>query len=188
MQNQPKIPAVAPRTINTPDKSPASASEEGFQKFYSTFESLLSRLSAPLAFAGLPLISEESSSTPSNVAHVESSPKSRTSIATRHGAAEPDLTKFISRAALRASALPAPGSDSFYVVPATGHTVSYANILSFAEKEKRRLAATLHSDNPDLFDDPANDDFVDARETLMPTSGQKAHTEWKKSQRGEGIG
>ncbi|KFY30511.1 hypothetical protein V493_01860 [Pseudogymnoascus sp. VKM F-4281 (FW-2241)] len=38
---------------------PPSDTDDGFTRFYSTFEGLLSKLSAPLAFAGLPLITEE---------------------------------------------------------------------------------------------------------------------------------
>ncbi|UKZ60008.1 uncharacterized protein TrAtP1_001296 [Trichoderma atroviride] len=53
-------------------------------------------------------------------------------------------------------------ADSFYVVPSTGHTMSYANILSYAEKEKRRLEASIHGDL--LPHDDDDDDFVDARE------------------------
>jgi len=60
-------------------------------------------------------------------------------------------------------------SDSFYVVPTSGHTMSYANILTYAEKEKRRLEASAHSDlAPPAEED--EDDFVDARETLVPLS------------------
>ncbi len=41
-----------------PDSSAAS-SDEGFSRFYSAFGSIINKISAPLAFAGLPLISEE---------------------------------------------------------------------------------------------------------------------------------
>ena len=146
-----------------------SPSEEGFHRFYSTVESLLSKLSAPLAYAGLPLISEEPSTTPEAAKPKETTQKLKYQ-SNRSTTGEPDLTKFISRAALRASAHPAQGGDSFYVVPTTGHTVSYANILSFAEKEKRRMAASMHSTDPGLFDDPDHEDFVDAHETPMPPS------------------
>lgn len=142
------------------EQLPTTAAEEGFQRFYSTVESLLSKISAPLAFAGLPLIAEESSSesTPS------SPPKPSTVANTRHPPAqitthsttappEVDLSKYISRAALRATA-GHPASDSFYVVPKTGGTVSYASILTFAEKEKRRMAAELHARDPGMFEDP----------------------------------
>ncbi|CAI4216954.1 unnamed protein product [Parascedosporium putredinis] len=60
-------------------------------------------------------------------------------------------------------------NDSFYVVPTTGHTMSYANILTFAEKEKRRMEASLHGSSADTVGDE-DDDFVDARETPMPLS------------------
>ena len=59
--------------------------------------------------------------------------------------------------------------DSFYVVPKTGHTMSYANILSFAEKEKRRLGSSAHGSLVDVAEDE-DDDFVDARETPVPLS------------------
>jgi hypothetical protein len=157
------------RTSAVGEPAAPSASEEGFHRFYSTVENLLSKLSAPLAYAGLPLITEEPSTPPEPAKTRETSQKSKYS-SNRSTTGEPDLTKFISRAALRASAHPAQGGDSFYVVPATGHTVSYANILSFAEKEKRRMAASMHSADPGLFDDPDHEDFVDAHETPMPPS------------------
>ncbi|KFX97719.1 hypothetical protein V490_02667, partial [Pseudogymnoascus sp. VKM F-3557] len=133
----------------------------GFTRFYSTFEGLLSKLSAPLAFAGLPLIAEEPAAQPAK-------PPSRPSTS---ASATPDLSKYISRAALRASASnPGAAADSFYVVPATGGTASYASILSFAEKEKRRLADLRPASS---FDD---DDFVDAREHPSPPSPTKSRS------------
>lgn len=48
--------------------------------------------------------------------------------------------------------------------------MSYAHILSFEAKEKRRLANSMHGENPDLFADPEEDEYVDARETPMPAS------------------
>lgn len=162
--------AATTRTSAVAEQAQTTAAEEGFQRFYSTVENLLSKLSAPLAFAGLPLISEETATPPEAMKTKESLQKSKIT-SNNPAAVEPDLTKFISRAALRASsAHPNPGSDSFYVVPKTGHTATYANILSFAEKEKRRMAASLHSADPELFDDPDQDEFVDARETPMPRS------------------
>jgi regulator of replication initiation timing len=167
--NQPKADArvTTTRASAVAKQEPPSTIEDGFHGFYSTFENLLSKLSAPLAFAGLPLVAEEPPTT--STATGTPTLKSRSSTNTRP-TTEPDLTKYISRAALRASAHPAPGNESFYVVPSTGHTVSYAGILSFAEKEKRRMAASIHAENPDLFDDPDDDDFVDAHETPEPPS------------------
>ncbi|KAN0106068.1 hypothetical protein V8E51_008944 [Hyaloscypha variabilis] len=147
----------------------STPTDEGFSRFYNTFENILSKLSAPLAFAGLPLIAEEG---PAPSAPEPTSSKKRPSGSKERTGSDPDLTKYISRAALRASARDGhSGNDSFYVVPTTGHTVSYAQIMSFDQKEKRRLAASIHSENPELFSDPnEEEDFVDARETPMPTS------------------
>ncbi|ESZ94474.1 hypothetical protein SBOR_5122 [Sclerotinia borealis F-4128] len=154
-------------------KSPrAIAHDEGFSKFYSAFNSVVYKLSAPLAFAGLPLFSETDLTSMIQEVPSTTSRKSKPPSRERMPTEEPDLTKYISKAALRASARDGhSGNDSFYVVPTTGHTVSYAHILSFAEKEKRRLAASMHSADPDLFPDPNDEeDFVDARETPMPNS------------------
>jgi hypothetical protein len=143
-------------------KNKTAPSEEPFQRFYSTFEGLISKISAPLAFAGLPLGSE--TSTQSDSARRKSSADTKVD---RHQATsdrigqftEPDVSKIFSRAALRAirdSNGNGAGNtaESFYVVPTTGGTVSYAGILTRAEKEARRNSL-----------DEADDDFVDARET-----------------------
>ncbi|PVH74782.1 hypothetical protein DL98DRAFT_19690 [Cadophora sp. DSE1049] len=167
---------VPPAVINTKKvETPTAVAEastsndEGFSRFYNTFENILSKLSAPLAFAGLPLISEEGQAqAPAEIAKgVKQRPKSR-----ERTGSDPDLTKFISRAALRASARDGQsGNDSFYVVPTGGGTIPYAAIVSYEQKEKRRMAASMHSENADLFADPnEEDDFVDARETPMPVS------------------
>lgn len=147
---------------STPSKGQTSTTEDSFQRFYSTFEGLISKISVPLSFAGLPLGTEDSSKT---------APASRKSPAEtkldRHHATsdrkstfqEPDVNRLFSRAALRSiHDMPGTGpgnpAESFYVVPTTGGTMSYAGILSRAEKEARRNS----------FED-GEDDFVDARET-----------------------
>lgn len=160
---------IATTKTSTVPEQASTSTDEGFSRFYNTFESILSKLSAPLAFAGLPLISEEG---PTPSAPEPTSSKKRSSGSKERTGSDPDLTKYISRAALRASARDGQsGNDSFYVVPTTGHTVSYAQIMSFDQKEKRRMAASIHSENPDVFSEPnEEDDFVDARETPMPTS------------------
>ncbi|RAL14420.1 uncharacterized protein BO97DRAFT_404334 [Aspergillus homomorphus CBS 101889] len=142
-------------------RSRTSMTEEPFQKFYSTFEGLISKISAPLAFAGLPLGSEASEAS----AHRKSAPDTRTdrynAMSDRsHHSADPDINKIFSKAALQAirdtSGTGPTGNpaESFYVVPTTGGTVSYAGILTRAEKEARRSS----------FDE-GDEDFVDARET-----------------------
>ncbi|ROT40620.1 hypothetical protein SODALDRAFT_321931 [Sodiomyces alkalinus F11] len=158
------------------------ASEDGYSRFYNTFGTLINRLSAPLAFAGLPLIAEESSTAtsqeqlsdpPTATAKATSSASSSSFSSSRrnkHKAppsiAEPDLSKIYSRATMRAiSANGGNPNESFYVVPTSGHTMSYANILSYADKEKRRLEASLHSGGDLSLIDEDEDDFVDARES-----------------------
>ncbi|KAL2176841.1 uncharacterized protein P884DRAFT_225041 [Thermothelomyces heterothallicus CBS 202.75] len=181
-------PVIQEDAVGEPPKSEPSKpapSEDGFSRFYSTFGSLINRLSAPLAFAGLPLISEEpapaSAPPPSEVPQK----KSRQ----RHSAssAEPDLSKIYSRATLRSLERDGHGAtdSSFYVVPTSGHTASYASILNHDSKEKRRIAASLHhtvddssrdkrngknndDDDDDDEDNEDDDDFVDARESQVP--------------------
>ncbi|OTA03184.1 hypothetical protein A9Z42_0036170 [Trichoderma parareesei] len=120
------------------DTASPTRDEGGYTRFYNTFGSLINKISAPLAFAGLPLIQEEPAA-PSAESAIYSKATMRALVRDGHTAA-----------------------DSFYVVPSTGHTMSYANILSYAEKEKRRLEASTHGDV--LPQDEDDDDFVDARE------------------------
>ncbi|GJC96822.1 hypothetical protein ColKHC_05648 [Colletotrichum higginsianum] len=109
-------------------------SDDGYSRFYSTFGNIIN----------------------------QPAPIKRNRLKSSAAPAEPDLSKIYSRATLRAISAHNP-NDSFYVVPTSGHTVSYANILNFADKEKRRLEASLHGGDSFLEDD--DDDFVDARES-----------------------
>lgn len=158
--------AASPR----PDAASAVVDDGGYTRFYNTFGSLINKISAPLAFAGLPLIQEESV-TPEQPETPETSPTKRSHLkASPSKILEPDLSKIYSRATMQALAREGHGpNDSFYVVPTTGHTMSYANILSFAEKEKRRLGASSHTEFLNVPEDD-DDDFVDAREAPAPLS------------------
>lgn len=146
-------------------------SEEGFSKFYNTFGSIINRLSAPLAFAGLPLITEETASASSPTAEIPVQKRSRAR-SIPPPSDEPELSRIYSKAALRAVYREGhSGTDSFYVVPTSGHTVSYANILNFDQKERRRaMAASVHGSQADAHEDHDDDDFVDARESQMSLS------------------
>ncbi|KAH8680980.1 hypothetical protein BX600DRAFT_8625 [Xylariales sp. PMI_506] len=149
----------------------APPSDESFSKFYSAFGSIINKISAPLAFAGLPLISEESIEEPAPT--IEPSVQQRRS---KHksplpASAEPDLGRIYSRATMRAISRDGQSAtDSFYVVPPSGHTASYASILSYADKEKRRMEASIHGDRPSTSEDLDEDDFVDAKESQAPGS------------------
>ncbi|PWY79123.1 hypothetical protein BO70DRAFT_362901 [Aspergillus heteromorphus CBS 117.55] len=141
----------------TRHKSRAPLTEEPFQKFYSTFEGLISKISAPLAFAGLPLGTDTSDSSSRKTA-ADTKTDRYNAVSDRANTSDPDIKKIFSRAALQAIKDTTGGTgstaESFYVVPTTGGTVSYAGILTRAEKEARRNS----------FED-GDEDFVDARET-----------------------
>lgn len=170
--SQPSAQSTRPPSIDeTAEDEPvgaSAASDEGFSKFYSTFGSIINRLSAPLAFAGLPLITEEADSpTPESLVQKRSRARS-----IPPPGDEPDLSKIYSKAALRAVYRDGhSGTDSFYVVPTSGHTVSYANILNFDQKEKRRaMAASVHGGQAGAHGDEDGEDFVDASESQMTLS------------------
>jgi len=157
-------------TTSTP--APAAATprphDDSFSKFYNSFESLFSKLSAPLAFAGLPLTAEQA------VAASEQA-SSKTEKTRARASDDPDLTRIYSTAALRAireDAGPSFGpQESFYLVPPTGGTVSYAGILTGG----RGAGHDAHSHGrnaahvPETIDEDA-DEFVDARENFGPPS------------------
>lgn len=164
---------ASPRT----DAHPPANEDAGYARFYNTFGSLINKISAPLAFAGLPLIQEESTVLPEQAEPADTrtrtpSPSSKRKAARPPSSVtlEPDLSKIYSRATMRALAREGhSASDSFYVVPTSGHTMSYANILTYAEKEKRRLEASAHGELAGPAEDD-EDDFVDARESPVPPS------------------
>ncbi|KAJ6007644.1 hypothetical protein N7540_011620 [Penicillium herquei] len=157
-----QIAPAEPAESSQSKAKPAGSTDETFQRFYSTFEGLISRISAPLSFAGLPLGADDSAKT--NLTSRKSSAETKVDRhhATSdqgHASPEPDVSRLFSRAALRSirdtpGTIPANGTESFYVVPTTGGTMSYAGILTRAEKEARRNSL-----------DDGEDDFVDARET-----------------------
>ncbi|KAH8702464.1 hypothetical protein BGW36DRAFT_117355 [Talaromyces proteolyticus] len=165
-------PSISPTEITSRQVIPAdaydaqsskgrfAAVDEPFQRFYSTFEGLISKISAPLAFAGLPLGADNSETTRQK-SSAETKLDRNNAISDRPSASvEGDINHLFSRAALRAvrdanGGMPSNAAESFYVVPTTGGTVSYAGILSRAEKEARRNS----------MDDGGDEDFVDARET-----------------------
>lgn len=142
----------------------ASADDSGYSRFYNTFGSLINKISTPLALAGLPLIQEESTTSQTTaspeIPSPKPSPKQPKSRPPLAAVVEPDLSKIYSKATMRAiSGDSHSAADSFYVVPTSGHTVSYARILSYSEKEKQRQETPLAGGADD--DD---DDFVDARD------------------------
>lgn len=170
--NEPSLPAK-PTAGNVPSSSKQTTSagnnEDAFERFYAGFGGLLSKLSAPLAFAGLPL-------TPEVPAPVPETKSSRTS--TRAVTSSiPDIGKFISKAALRAVKEDNPGfggvQDSFFVVPSTGGTAPYANIHRMREDRDEEMKL---------------DEFVDAREAPQSTSPKASRrTTYESGKTGKSI-
>jgi hypothetical protein len=151
-------PTVAPRS---PTATPgATNNNDAFQQFFNSFETVFHKLSAPLAFAGLPLIPEQAPDEPD-----KSTKKGGRSGSTR-ATAEPDLTKIFSEPTLRAlreDVGPAFGShESFYVVPPSGGTRSYAAIVRGGTNDDNE------DDEEEDDDDEIGSDaeFVDARESM----------------------
>lgn len=142
-------------TISTADgvKADPTASDAPFQQFYSTFETLMNKLSAPLAFAGLPLTTQPAATTTTTTT-VTKTPKTNAPVpATQPLDASMNYSTMISRAALRAVSRNDKSSpygnpaESFYVVPTTGGTTSYAEIMTRADREashhRRNTSSTL---------------------------------------------
>lgn len=164
----------------THQQTPSSAADEPFQKFYSTFEGLISKISAPLAFAGLPLGLED----PFKASSTNRKSSADTKVDRHHATlnrigppSEPDVNRIFSPAALRSirdttGANTGNPAESFYVVPTTGGTMSYAGILTRAEKENRRNSL-----------EEGDDDFVDARETPSSPEMRQSTASAKRARR-----
>lgn len=162
-----RVKSAAPASPRT-ESAPAVVDDGGYTRFYNTFGSIMNKISAPLAFAGLPLIQEESSVS-EELESPQTSPKRTRVRSSPTSSIDQDLSKIYSKATMRALVREGHNAhESFYVVPTSGHTMSYANILSYAEKEKRRLEASGHGSLEGQDED--DEDFVDARETLVPLS------------------
>lgn len=174
-------PSALPSADTEPKPKESIASttlrnDEPFQRFYATFENLFSKLSAPLAFAGLPLNIDEPHPSPASKAPSILS----TSKPEERATADPDFTKIYSKAALRAvreehggpgSGGPFGGAESFYVVPTTGGTISYADILARAQQEAiRHNGNNTNETSTNVNEEHLDDEFVDARETPQPAS------------------
>ena len=145
------------------------SSDDSFQRFYSNIRERISSLPSYLAFAGLPLSpsSESSNGTPPTN-HSIKAPTDRTSASAR-ASTESNINSIFSRAALRAvkddNSNGFGGAESFYVVPSTGGTVSYASILG---REDSGQGMRLSSGSAGEGD--GSDEFVDALEKPQPNS------------------
>lgn len=158
-----------PESVGMNTKPEATLSDAPFQQFYNKFEGLLSTLTAPLAFASLPLTQATSKeANPTNTSPAPQSSKPRTSKAAPPSP-NPDYSSLISSAALRAVRDNNPvfkPHESFIHVPASGGTMSYADITAQAyidrQVSRQEHAHTRHSSTTSM------DDFVDASSQILP--------------------
>ncbi|KAL2050479.1 hypothetical protein ABVK25_009313 [Lepraria finkii] len=162
--SHPTPPTKQPNPTPEPTQPESLKSDDPFQRFYSTFESLFSKLSAPLAFAGLPLTTDDPPA-PEKPASTKKPSKSEELVTT-----EPDYSRHFSKAALRAVREESGGNnlgaaESFYVVPTTGGMMPYASILA-----RGGHFSGLERDGTGTSEDL--EEFVDARETPGPPSPQ----------------
>ncbi|CAD0109804.1 unnamed protein product [Aureobasidium uvarum] len=162
--NPRKTPSLAPsnatsttsvdrRAPHIPASSAQSKDQDdGFSRFYSNWTTgPLSRLSSMLAFTALPLTDTPEPDSPTSSRHQKTSARASN---------DPDVRSLISPAALNALQQHGhigPG-ESFYVIPTSGGTASYANIVTREQRYARRQHLSNISE-----DDPA--EFVDAQET-----------------------
>jgi hypothetical protein len=160
----------------SPKPTPAPA-EDNFRRFYSAFGGVISAISAPLAFTSLPLnptapapVSEppkenQTSKTKSRNQSPEASRTVKSSI--------PDLAALISQPALRAlredGAPPLGPNESFYLVPTSGGTVTYASVLRDPNAHLNPIEEGSGS-----MRGSSHEEFVDARESVGPPSPTKA--------------
>ena len=142
--------SASPTGVMEDFKPHAENQDAAFQRFYNSFEGLFSKLSAPLAFAGLPLGQIQQPQPSEKLLPDTQQPATSSE--------SPDLQKIYSKAALKAikdgNERNAEFNDSFYVVPNTGGTVSYARMLS---KEERRAREEVNTGGQDDQQDTRNE-------------------------------
>ncbi|EUC36364.1 hypothetical protein COCCADRAFT_88239 [Bipolaris zeicola 26-R-13] len=178
-------------TANDSLKHPAPASpspqrsspppDDNFRRFYNAFGGIISAISAPLAFTSLPL--NPSASTPEPEPPREQDRAARTRSRNHSPEASrtvtssvPDLAALISKPALRAlredGAPPLGPNESFYLVPTTGGTVTYASVLR--DPNAPNLSANNQyntlDDGSGSLRGSSHEEFVDARENVGPPS------------------
>lgn len=169
-------------------QSTLSTTEDGFRRFYSAFGSVMSAITPPLAFTALPLTlssaTPEPDPPPKEAKHAKSKSRNHSPEATRTvKSSEPDLAALISKPALRAlredGSAPLGPNESFYLVPTSGGTVSYASILQNPNAphhphhaaQNPNLASIDEADNESSgLRGSSHEEFVDARETVGPPS------------------
>ncbi|KAH7374387.1 hypothetical protein BKA66DRAFT_551214 [Pyrenochaeta sp. MPI-SDFR-AT-0127] len=165
------------REKDTPPPPASPPPEDNFRRFYSAFGGVISAISAPLAFTSLPLNptaptpvpeppkEEKPSKTKSRAQSPEASRTVKSSV--------PDLAALISKPALRAlredGAPPLGPNESFYLVPTSGGTVTYASILRDPNAPNVAQLDPINEGSGSLKGS-SHEEFVDAREDVGPPS------------------
>ncbi|KAL0264684.1 hypothetical protein SLS55_000635 [Diplodia seriata] len=149
-----------------------TSTDEGFKRFFSTFETFYSALSAPLAFAGLPLMPEDSQEPdyekPTPKAAGKAPSQSAGGATSAKADTVPDPSTLFSKATLRALDTTPGAAESFIVVPTTGGTVSYAGILNHTGSQTHGgVPSPIIEEEERSFD---GEEFVDANEEPAPPS------------------
>ncbi|RMZ75306.1 hypothetical protein DV738_g5541, partial [Chaetothyriales sp. CBS 135597] len=156
-------PPLASSSVAAGDESEGTTHDSNapFQIFYKQVESMISKLGAPLAFAGLNLASAKGPEPEKSTSNAPSDAKSSRQ-------SETDYSQLISRAALRAVNDPRAHSinESFFFVPTSGGTMTYAESLGRRGRTHTRIPSTLSN--------ISEDDFIDARTSLSPPSAMHA--------------
>lgn len=160
----PRIPpsvVESQANLRNAQRAKKAEDDEGFARFYSSLTTgTMSKLSSALAYAGLPLTADD--------IKVESPTQKRTVKASN----EPDVNKYISKAALDAVehqhrqrgtfGTGFGGAESFYMVQTGGGTYSYADIT----KNRQPHLSGIDEDD--------EDSFVDAREAPGSSSPKRS--------------
>jgi hypothetical protein len=154
----PVTAALAPFNAN----EPTSAGSDGFGAFYRNFESILSKMPASLAFAGLPLTSGQISGAGQTQESAKKENKTKTTSA--RATNEPDLSTIFSPATLKALRDDAGqgfgAHESFYLVRDSGRPTN------------RRGQGNQVDEEEDADGAGSDAEFVDARESLASSLTQ----------------
>lgn len=181
------------RELDRPKEAPRPSSpppEDNFRRFYSAFGGVISAISAPLAFTSLPLNPTPPTPAPespkaektSRVKSRNSSPEASRTVKS----SVPDLATLISKPALRAlsneGGAPFHPNESFYLVPTSGGTVTYASMLQGSSTQPHHLNP-IDEGSGSLKG--SHDEFVDAQESVGPPSPTSSRRPRSRSSTGQ---
>ncbi|KAI0587886.1 hypothetical protein PtrSN002B_005781 [Pyrenophora tritici-repentis] len=166
----------APKPRGAPPQPATPPAEDNFRRFYAAFGGVISAISAPLAFTSLPL----NPSTPTPVSEPKEEKVAKTKSRAQSPEASrtvkssvPDLAALISKPALRAlredGAPPLGPNESFYLVPTSGGTVTYASVLN-AQNGTPTTQLNPIDEGSGSMRGSSHEEFVDARESVGPPS------------------